>query len=119
VQVTDELNLLESLLQATQRSAADHDAHGLMAILGHLERLSSSQFSHSDVVGLHARTKIALQHIQLLSEGRLAAIRGKPQVLKQLAREAAECVTKNNAWRSRAQRASSPSDDSKLLQPSD
>jgi hypothetical protein len=92
MQVTDELSLLDQLLQAATYCAKHHDAAGLAEVVKKLEQLSSSQVSAGK--SAHGAVNLArqsLQHIAVLTEGRYAAMKGQPAVLKELAKAAEMC----------------------------
>ena len=89
-QVTDELALLDQLMQAATNCAKHHDAAGLAKVVEKLEQVSGSKISAGKVAkGATNRARLSLQHIGILSEGRLAAMKGQSDVLKELAEGAA------------------------------
>lgn len=93
MQVTDELALLDQLMQAATYCAKHHDAAGLAEVVERLEQVSGSKFSSGkEARNATHRARLSLQHIGILSEGRLAAMRGQPAVLKELAKAAETCV---------------------------
>ena len=90
MQVTDELALLDQLMQAATNCAKHHDAAGLAKVVEKLEQVSGSKISAGKVAkGATNRARLSLQHIGILSEGRLAAMKGQSDVLKELAEGAA------------------------------
>lgn len=93
MQVTDELALLEQLMQAATFCAKHHDAAGLAEVLDQLEEVTRSKVSSGKVArDATNQARLSLQHVGALSQGRHAAMIGQPAVLKELAKEAETCA---------------------------
>lgn len=92
VQVTNELAVLDQLRQDTTACAKHHDVAGLEKVLEQLERFAGSKTSAGRVTRATTnQARLALQHIGVLADGRFAAMKGQPEVLKDLAMDSGTC----------------------------